>query len=411
MELFGHHLCPEFPPLPSRIDDNTARDTNIIIIGAGVSGLSAAATLKQLGFNKVVILEASNQIGGRLKSTSFLNGDGGPPLDIGAEWIHSVKGGEVLRSIVKGYDDDSSKDDVVVVPELIEYKPTIFHNKSKSRVLTWLYKETKFKNTTWYHWLVSNFESVLDRVELNTPVTNVSYHHTSSNDVVTLTMKDGTTRTADRVICTVPLQILKEEVITFTPPFTDERMEALTNIQMPPGFRVLFRMSQKFYEGFTYVGSFFGHQADDLLAIYDPLYGKELSKNDLHVIACVAIGPVNAGEMSKLSDEELGKALLAKIDELYDGKGSKYVVGEPIVQNWTAEPYVRGSYTFPAPKKYRKELGKPIGSDGKGKGLVYFAGEHTSLTHHSLVPGAAFEGRRAALEVASSLGIDVGTTQ
>eukprot|EP00956_Cyclotella_meneghiniana_P026558 scaffold57719_cov30-Cyclotella_meneghiniana.AAC.1 len=138
MELFGHHLCPEFPPLPSRIDENTARDANIIIIGAGVSGLSAAATLRQLGFDEVIVLEASNQIGGRLKSTSFLNGDGGPPLDIGAEWIHSVKGGEVLRSIVRGFDYDNStskkkKDDMVVVPELVEYKPTIFHNKSKSR--------------------------------------------------------------------------------------------------------------------------------------------------------------------------------------------------------------------------------------------------------------------------------------
>ena len=86
-------------------------------------------------------------------------------------------------------------------------------------------------------------------------------------------------------------------------------------------------------------------------------------------------------------------------------------MGEPVVQNWTAEPYVRGSYTFPAPKKYRKQLSKPIGGDGEGgESLVYFAGEHTSLTHSSLVPGAACEGRRAALEVASSLGIDVGTT-
>lgn len=122
-----------------------------------------------------------------------------------------------------------------------------------------------------------------------------------------------------------------------------------------------------------------------------------------------ALVPVNADELSKLSDEELGKELLAKFDKLYDGKVN--IAGGLVVQNWTAKPYVRGSCTLAAPKKYRKQLGKPIGGDDEeGESLVYFVGEHTLLTHHSLVPEAACEGRQAALKVASSLGIDVGTT-
>ena len=40
----------------------------IAIIGAGIAGISAARTLFLNGFNNVTIFEASDQIGGRIKS-------------------------------------------------------------------------------------------------------------------------------------------------------------------------------------------------------------------------------------------------------------------------------------------------------------------------------------------------------
>lgn len=395
MELVGHHMCPDFQSLPT-IKAKETLNESIIIIGAGMSGLSAAASLQRMGFSNLTILEASDNIGGRLKSTSFLEKDGGPPLDVGAEWIHSVKGAEVLRSIMN-FQDEVQQD--VVAPELINYKPSIFVNKIRSRMLTWLYKETKFKRTTWHQWLLDNFESVLPLVEVNSVVKCIDYNL----DTVTIKLEDDSIRRATRAICTVPMQILKENVITFDPPLPKEMRNALDNMQMPPGLRVLFRMSKKFFDDCTYVGSLCGHRIDDLTLMYDPLWGKDDLPNDMHVLAYVAIGDINAGEMSELSNDNLTMAILAQIDKLYDGQGSKYLVGEPIVQNWKAEPYIRGAYTFPAPQKHRIQLSKPVGDDGKGKSFVFFAGEHTSLKHYSLVPGAACEGRRAALEVAASL--------
>lgn len=41
----------------------------IYIVGAGVSGLTAAITLQSQGFNPI-ILEASNHVGGRLQTTT-----------------------------------------------------------------------------------------------------------------------------------------------------------------------------------------------------------------------------------------------------------------------------------------------------------------------------------------------------
>lgn len=430
MELYGHHLCPDFPPIPPNDNDDrggsspVSRNESVVIIGAGIAGLSAATALGLMGFANVTVLEASGGVGGRLKSTSFVEKDGGPPLDVGAEWIHSVRGDRVLRSIVNfRREGDSGGDavhDGVVVPDLIEYKPAISVNKHRSRILTWMYKETKFKSTTWHHWLLSNFQPVITGcVELNSPVVDIDYAAAAAarqdpNGAaasVVLTLEDGTTRAADRVICTAPLQVLKEDLIKFNPPLPARTKDAFRQIEMPPGFRILFRVSTKFYRDVVYVGSLCGGggEWDDLTAIYDPLWGKDLQNSgdgsDLHVIAYVAIGHRNAGEMSELSDEDLAKEALARIDEIYDGRGSEHLVGEPVVQNWRAEPWVRGAYTFPGGD--RSQLQKPIGDDGNGGGLVYFAGEHTSPKHSSLVPGAACEGRRAALEVARSLGVDI----
>eukprot|EP01114_Cavostelium_apophysatum_P016729 TRINITY_DN4815_c0_g4_i2.p1 TRINITY_DN4815_c0_g4~~TRINITY_DN4815_c0_g4_i2.p1 ORF type:complete len:193 (-),score=46.06 TRINITY_DN4815_c0_g4_i2:105-683(-) len=59
----------------------------VIIIGAGIAGLSAALRLIQLGI-EVVILEGRNRSGGRVcKADEF-----DIPIDLGASWIHGVVG-------------------------------------------------------------------------------------------------------------------------------------------------------------------------------------------------------------------------------------------------------------------------------------------------------------------------------
>ena len=410
MEFFGHHLCPNFPTVSPNVSGASAYNGTIVIIGAGVAGLSAACSLKKMGIplSSIVILEASNHVGGRLKATTphtilSSHGNAGTPLDLGAEWIHSVKGDKVLQSIMQGLVDiDNDKN--VVVPNLIPYSPTMYFNNKKSRIMTWLYKETKFYDTTWYHWMLSNlYEQVKDCVVLNSPVSKVEYNNNDdngdTNTEVTLRLKDGTIRKANRVICTASLAVLKANIIEFVPPLPQDIQNSLQSIKMPPGVRVLMQMKQKFYKDLNYCGTILDlvKNGDDLAIIYDPLLGKNLTNQ--HVCAFVAIGNTNAKELCQLSDDELAKAVLERIDEVYNGMGSDNIIGEPIVQNWKAEEYIRGAYTFPAPSKFRKVLGMPIGKS------VFLAGEHTSPKHSSLVPGAAFEGRRAALDVVSSLNL------
>ena len=58
-------------------------DVDVIVLGAGVSGLFAAAQLQQNGVDYVV-LEASNRIGGRIKSARL----GNNTVELGALWMH-----------------------------------------------------------------------------------------------------------------------------------------------------------------------------------------------------------------------------------------------------------------------------------------------------------------------------------
>jgi monoamine oxidase len=61
--------------------------TDVLVIGAGVAGLSAAAQLSDAGMS-VVLLEARNRVGGRLFTT--LDPDLGAPIELGAEFIHGL---------------------------------------------------------------------------------------------------------------------------------------------------------------------------------------------------------------------------------------------------------------------------------------------------------------------------------
>lgn len=61
---------------------------DVIVVGAGVSGLTCAARLAEAGLG-VVVYEGRDRIGGRIRT--FHPADGGPPAELGAQVVHGAR--------------------------------------------------------------------------------------------------------------------------------------------------------------------------------------------------------------------------------------------------------------------------------------------------------------------------------
>lgn len=71
------------PPAVADCEKTTGYDA--IIVGAGFSGLTASKELRRAGRDNILILEATDRIGGRASTLKK-----GPPIDLGGAWIHGV---------------------------------------------------------------------------------------------------------------------------------------------------------------------------------------------------------------------------------------------------------------------------------------------------------------------------------
>ncbi|XP_076105042.1 spermine oxidase-like isoform X2 [Mytilus galloprovincialis] len=63
-------------------------ELDVIIVGGGMAGIAAAQQLLQNGVNNILVLEAQDYLGGRIKTIDTEYGH----IDLGAEWIHGQTG-------------------------------------------------------------------------------------------------------------------------------------------------------------------------------------------------------------------------------------------------------------------------------------------------------------------------------
>ena len=359
-------------------DDNLDVNFNgkVIIIGAGAAGLMAAYTLNKYNID-FEILEAGSDFGGRVKKhSSFAEF----PIDLGAEWLHTSP--KVFGEMI----DDDSVDGSV---ELIPYSPQSIqiwkNNKLVNRNwVSYVYSEFKFKRTTWYDFFDQYIvPGISSRIRYNTPVTEID----ASGSRVSITNTDGEVLEADKVIVTVPLSILKNRSINFIPAYSAAKFAALDDIDYPPGIKVFMKFSERFYPDLVMMDSLLGENAQEQL-YYDAAFRKDSPD---HVMALFYVGEGAAKFTDLESDEEIINAVLSELDEMFDGKATQ-TLERYVVQNWSAEPYIQGSYSHfgSGVSKTQETLAEPIA------GRIHFAGEAFAESDTSTVHGAGLSGNEVA---------------
>lgn len=231
------------------------------------------------------------------------------------------------------------------------------------------------------------FGPVLSDIQYNKVVTGID----TGGDQVSVQCEDGSVFTADKVIVTVPLTILKQNSITFEPPLPALKTSAIEIIGMDAGMKIFLKFSENFW----------GDDVQDITIdgystfIWAPGMGKTGATD--HVLVCFVMGE-RAEYLSSL-DAGAIDVVMSELDSLFDGAASPLLL-DHFIQDWATEPFIGGAYSYPSPGTYMSEsesaridLAAPV--DCK----LFFAGEATSLQHPATVHGALESGARVAEEV------------
>ncbi len=351
----------------------------VIVIGAGAAGLTAGHLLTERGID-FEILEAASTHGGRVRKVDDFADF---PIDLGAEWIHKWIGAKpaVFQRLLAG--TDPSFPTVPDKPQTISV-----WKKGRLRERNWfrfipLPTDLKFTDSTWYDALDTlATPDLLARTRFEMPVTEIDYR----NEPVVVTTESGTSHVGDRVLVTVPIAMLQREAIRFDPPLPADKRSEIRKEEVPGGLKVFIEFSERFYPDVLLVGGLRLDSALNERVYYNAAFGK---RSNRHVLGFFTQGSAAEPYTAHDTDAGLFAAVLRELDEIFDGQASAHYI-DHVVQDWTREPYIRGSYS--QRKANAKRLAEPVA------GRVFFAGEAMNPNGKTIAVHGACESAYAAVD-------------
>merc|ERR1719431_2295396 len=347
---------------------STETDYTVIIVGGGISGLSAARHLTANGIKDIILLEAQNRLGGRMY-TRFIDDE---YLELGANWIHLDSGLQLYEyAIDKG---------------LPFHEP--FTETTEDQVLV---KGTASLIQSLLSDINNNLDTSSDVVKLRARVTEIDWN----DDFVTVTYQEGNDQkqiTADHVISTLPVGVLQSKSVSL-PSLSQAKRKAIE--EMNPGSRskLLLHFDEQFWSSssYFYVGQDVEFSPQNLTR--DEPFGDWRDSVD-------SIGEVKGAPNTLLIwtyndtaveeiDASTDREILNEAAELIRALEALKDVDVPAPprltrHRWTKDPYALGTWrknpdgTDPDKEVLGdyKEMLKPEPSDLKPR--LFLAGEHTN---------------------------------
>ena len=382
--------CEDDPPTEPWDDSPGALQgvnppTKIIIIGAGLSGLVAGFELKRAGHD-VIILEARDRVGGRVHTLREPFSDG-LIAEAGAARIpynHDLTLGYADYfglKIDSFYPDEGLYADYsggvrTLIPpeEFLEDQPwsgSVLHSEY-SKIVGGSDQLPK-----------AFTESLMEEIYLKKPVKSIEQ---SQHEVIVKVM-DGTEFPAKKVLCTVPIPVLKN--IIFNPPLAPEKMAAISGgYDYTPASRIFIQFNDRFWENEGLNGFATTDWPEE---IWHPSWNLGKQKG---ILLCY-LRRERALENDQLSELNRIGQVLNRWENVFPDVQSHVDTGHSF--SWMEEKWSRGAWAYPTPEQ--DEL---IGSFlGDAEGRIHFAGEHIS-EFHGWMQGALVSGLRAAQEIHDS---------
>jgi monoamine oxidase len=427
----------------SKSADAPPTETDVIVIGAGVAGLSAAHDLAA-GGRKVVVLEARDRIGGRLWTNRSWKGMN---LDMGASWIHGAKGNpvtdiakqlsletkmttwenvklyesesgalpasetehaaKVLKRVVRAGDDAEPGANATVREvadraardlELSEHDRLDLEFELTAEVeqdfacdasdLAWSGLEEGKGDRGDDFLFPGGYDGILGAF---TPGLDVRLGHVVSRIVhddagVRVETSRGNFH-AQRALVTLPLGVLKSGNVRFDPPLAGEKAHAVDAMAMGVLDKIYLRFPEIFWPNDAEIFGRVAKGGDFITWINIAYYTKAPVLMAFHAGSA-------ALRIEAMTDDEI---VAHAVDHLKAMFGADVKSPEAVlVTRWAQDPFALGSYSHIAKgstPKDRAALAEPIGD------RLFFAGEATERDYPATIRGALESGRREAKRI------------
>ena len=183
-------------PTCSLDEAGSAEKVEVLILGAGISGVAAARTLEVNGVTDFLVLEASDRVGGRIRERDGTN------IEVGANWIHGLDlsdpdhhpiwrewtacdqdgpGGSPTPDFTSVYDSDGNQIDIENGPFVTRHDAflsafdAVFEldapiNTSTRQGLTRVGWEAKDSLDNWFEWYYIDLELGVTPQKLSLPI-------------------------------------------------------------------------------------------------------------------------------------------------------------------------------------------------------------------------------------------------
>ncbi len=344
-------------------------ETDILIIGGGLSGLVSALRLHQ-NRRKVLIVEARDRLGGRIHTVSY---DQGPTMEMGATWLgakHTVLNDLLIEM------------DIKVFPQLIGDK-AIYEAISTSPP----YLATLPPNPEPSLRIRKGSYTLIEALASQLPAENILLDHPIEaieqiGDKLIASGPKGSVQ-ADKIISTLPPHLFVN-TIKCKPDLPTSFMELCDNTHtwMGESIKIALSYAAPFWKEKNTSGTMFSN-----VGPVPELYDHSNSIEDTYAL----MGFLNGNYFGLTKDERL-QLILRQLTKYYGDIVSDYLHYEETV--WKNEPYTHTPY---------KEHILPHQNNGHAvfgmaylDGQLIISGTETSPTFPGYMEGAIISGYRAS---------------